>query len=155
MAFGQVSMAGLAANLVAVPLAAAPMLLGVVAAAASAVGPLATIAILACRLADPFLAALVAIAEHAGSLPAASLSLSGPPRLLPGVAVLAGTILARRRAAALERAANDRRARLRHHSGAEPHGRGRPDRAPAVLDGPGRSPSASRPEIRVRRGSDR
>ena len=111
LAFGQVSMAGLAANLVAVPLAAAPMLLGVVAAAASAVPPLATVAIVACRLADPFLAALIAIAQHAGSLPAASLSLPGPARLLPVIAVLAAAILARRRAVALERAADDRRAR--------------------------------------------
>jgi hypothetical protein len=65
----------------------------------------------ACRLADPFLAALIAIAQHAGSLPAASLSLAGPARLLPVIAVLAAAILARRRAVALERAADDRRAR--------------------------------------------
>jgi hypothetical protein len=88
-------------------LAVAPMLLGVVAAAASAVPPLAAvaavavIAVIACRLADPFLAALVAVAEHAGNLPAASISLSGPVRLLPAIAVLAATILVRRRAAAL------------------------------------------------------
>jgi competence protein ComEC len=101
LTFGQVSVAGLAANLVAVPLAVAPMLLGVVAAAASAVPPLAAVAVIACRLADPFLAALVAVAEHAGNLPAASISLSGPARLLPAIAVLAATILVRRRAAAL------------------------------------------------------
>ena len=82
-------------------LAVAPMLLGVVAAAASAVPPLAAVAVIACRLADPFLAALVAVAEHAGNLPAASISLSGPVRLLPAIAVLAATILVRRRAAAL------------------------------------------------------
>ncbi len=116
MAFGHVSMAGLAANLVAVPLATAPMLLGVVAAAASVIAPLAAVATLACRLADPFLAALVAIAEHADSLPAASLSLSGPTRLLPAAAVLACTVLARRRAAALIRereAEGHRRRRFR------------------------------------------
>jgi competence protein ComEC len=109
LAFGQVSVAGLAANLVAVPLAAAPMLLGVVAAAASAIAPLGALATLSCRLADPFLAALVAVAERTSSLPAASLSLSGPTRLLPALAVLACSLLARRRAAALDRAAEERR----------------------------------------------
>jgi len=122
LAFGRVSIAGLAANLVAVPLAVPPMLLGVVAAATSAVPPLATLAILACRLADPFLAALVAAAEHASTLPAASLSLSGPTRLLPAIAVLAAAILARRRAAALERAADDRRARSWRGDSSGPHG---------------------------------
>jgi competence protein ComEC len=113
MAFGRISMAGLAANLVAVPLATAPMLLGVVAAASSVLGPLAGIAALACRMADPFLAALVAVAQHAANLPAASLSLSGPTRLLPAVAVLACTVLARRRAATLmvEREAKSQRRR--------------------------------------------
>jgi hypothetical protein len=77
------------------------MLLGVVAAAASAVPPLGAIAILACRLADPFLAALIAVAEHASALPAASVELSGPLRLLPSVLVLVGVVLARRRVAAL------------------------------------------------------
>jgi hypothetical protein len=72
------------------------MLLGVVAAAASALPPLGAVAVLACRLADPFLAALIAIAERASSLPAASVALSGPVRLLPGIAVLAGVVLARR-----------------------------------------------------------
>lgn len=153
LAFGQVSMAGLAANLVAVPLATAPMLLGVVAAAASVVRPLATIAILACRLADPFLAALVAIAEHAGSLPAASLSLSGPARLVPAIAVLAGIVLARRRAAALDRAANDRRARSHHPPNFEPGGAA--GGAPAALDERGRSASGRLPEMRVRGGVDR
>jgi competence protein ComEC len=121
LAFGQISMAGLAANLVAVPVATAPMLLGVVAAAAAVIGPLGAIATLACRLADPFLAALVAIAEHTSSLPAASLSLSGPARLLPVLVVLACTLLARRRALALERAADDRRVRrYRSHHHAYP-----------------------------------
>jgi competence protein ComEC len=101
LAFGQVSVAGLAANLVAVPIATVPMLLGVVAAAASAVPPLGAIAILACRLADPFLAALIAVAEHTSTLPAASVELSGPVRLLPSVLVLVAVALARRRVAAL------------------------------------------------------
>jgi competence protein ComEC len=116
MAFGRISMAGLAANLVAVPLATPPMLLGVVAAAGSVLGPLAGIAALACRLADPFLAALVAVAQHAANLPASSLSLSGPTRLLPAVAVLACTVLARRRAATLtaeHEAESQRRRRFR------------------------------------------
>jgi hypothetical protein len=77
------------------------MLLGVVAAALSVVAPLGVIASLACRAADPFLAALVTIAEHASTLPAATLSLSGPTRLLPTVAVLVCTLVARRRATAL------------------------------------------------------
>ncbi len=116
LTFGQISVAGLAANLVAVPLAVAPMLLGVVAAAASAVPPLTAVAVIACRLADPFLAALVAVAEHAGNLPGASISLSGPVRLLPAIAVLAATILVRRRAAALvvqQEAERHRRRRFR------------------------------------------
>src|SRR6266536_2062466 len=82
LAFGQVSLAGLAANLVALP------------------------------------------------LPTASLTLSGPARLLPAVAVAACTVLARRRAAALDRAAEDRRRRrlryaTRSHGddGADPHAR--------------------------------
>jgi len=96
LTFGSVSVAGLAANLLAVPVATVPMLLGVVAAAASALPPLGAVAVIACRLADPFLAALIAIAERASSLPAASVALSGPVRLLPGIAVLAGVVLARR-----------------------------------------------------------
>jgi competence protein ComEC len=101
LAFGQVSVAGLAANLVAVPVATAPMLLGVVAATASAIPPLGAVAVLACRLADPFLAALIAIAERTSTLPVASVAVSGPVRLLPCVVVLVGVVAARRRVAAL------------------------------------------------------
>jgi hypothetical protein len=83
-----------------VPAATLPMLLGVLAAATAMVAaPLST---LACRLADPFLAVLVAIADHASSLPAASLTVSGPARLGPTLIVAACTLLARRRVAALE-----------------------------------------------------
>jgi competence protein ComEC len=100
LTLGQVSLAGLAANLVAVPAATLPMLLGVVAAATAMVAaPLST---LACRLADPFLAVLVAIADHASGLPAASLTVSGPARLGPTLVVAACTLLGRRRVAALE-----------------------------------------------------
>jgi competence protein ComEC len=100
LALGRVSLAGLAANLVAVPVATLPMLLGVVAAATAMVAaPLST---LACRLADPFLAVLVAIADHASGLPAASLTVSGPARLVPAMVVAVCTLLARRRVAALE-----------------------------------------------------
>ena len=108
VAFGQFSVAGLVANLVAVPLAAMPMLLGVVAAAAAALHPLTPVATLACHAADPFLAALIAVAEHASSLPAASIALSGPARLLPAVATIAGVVALRRRTAALDRAASTR-----------------------------------------------
>jgi DNA polymerase III subunit delta len=75
------------------------------------IGPLGAVATLACRAADPCLAALVAVAERTSGLPAAALSLSGPIRLIPALAVLACTLLARRRAAALEEAAMVRRAR--------------------------------------------
>jgi hypothetical protein len=71
--------------------------------------PLAT---LACRLADPFLGALVALANQGAALPGASFSLSGPARLLPALAVLACTAIAYRRASALDRAAEQER-RLR------------------------------------------
>jgi competence protein ComEC len=110
LVLGRVSLAGLATNLVAVPLAAVPMLLGVVAAGASVVAP--PLATLACRLADPFLGALVALASRAAALPGASLSLAGPARLLPAFAVLTCTTVAHRRAAALDRAAAHQR-RLR------------------------------------------
>lgn len=153
LAFGQVSMAGLAANLVAVPLATAPMLLGVVAAAASVLGPLAAVATLACRLADPFLAALVAIAEHTSTLPTASLSLSGPTRLVPTAAVIACTVLARRRAAALEQAAERRRARRYRHDNSEPYRVH--DFPPESAGDRARSVGNSRPEIRVWGGVDR
>jgi competence protein ComEC len=93
LAFGQVPVAGLAANLVAVPIATVPMLLGVVAAAAAPVPALGALAFLACRLADPFLAALIAVAERTSGLPAASVALTGPVRLLPGAVVLAAVLL--------------------------------------------------------------
>ena len=97
LALGQVSIAGLAANLVAVPLAALPMLLGVVAAASAVVAP--PLATLACRVADPFLGLLVALADRAAALPGASLSLSGPARLVPALVVLALVAAARRQTA--------------------------------------------------------
>lgn len=153
LAFGQVSMAGLAANLVAVPVATAPMLLGVVAAAASVLGPLAAVATLACRLADPFLAALVAIAEHTSTLPTASLSLSGPTRLVPTAAVIACTVFARRRAAALEQAAERRRARRYRHDNSEPYRVH--DFPPESAGDRARSVGNSLPEIRVWGGVDR
>jgi competence protein ComEC len=124
LALGQVSLAGLAANLVAVPLAAIPMLLGVVAAGAAIVAP--PLATLACRIADPFLSILVALAGRAAALPGASLALSGPARLLPALTVLACTALAVRRVAALERAAEQRR-RLRRREQRQP-----PEQRPAL-----------------------
>ncbi len=112
LALGQVSLAGLAANLVAVPLAAIPMLLGVVAAGAAVVAP--PLATIACRLADPCLGIMVALANRAAALPGASLSLSGPARLVPTLAVLACIVFAHRRVTALHLAAEGRR-RV-HHS---------------------------------------
>ena len=88
-----------------VALAGGPMLLGVVAAATTPVAPWA--AALACRLADPFLIALVAIARWAAGLPGGSITLSGPARAVPAaivVLVLAAVAL-RRRSPYLPRAA--------------------------------------------------
>jgi competence protein ComEC len=62
------------------------MLLGVVAAATAPVAPWA--ATLACRLADPFLLALIAVARWAAGLPGGSVTLTGPARAVPGVLVL-------------------------------------------------------------------
>jgi competence protein ComEC len=83
LAFGPVSLAGLPANLLGLPLAGGPMLLGVVAAAAAPVAPWA--ATLACRLADPFLLALIAVARWAAGLPGGTVTLSGPARAGPAV----------------------------------------------------------------------
>ena len=86
LALGPVSPAGLPANLLGLPLAGGPMLLGVVAAATAPVTPWA--ATLACRLADPFLAALIAVARWAAGLPGGSITLTGPARAGPAVVVL-------------------------------------------------------------------
>jgi competence protein ComEC len=97
LALGPVSLAGLPANLLGLPLAGGPMLLGVVAAAAAPVAPWA--ATLACRLAEPFLIALVAVARWAAGLPGGSITLAGPARAAPTVIValvLAAAALRRR-----------------------------------------------------------
>jgi competence protein ComEC len=73
LALGPVSLAGLPANLLGLPLAGGPMLLGVVAALTAPVAP--WVATLACRLADPFLAGLVAVARWAASLPGGTVTL--------------------------------------------------------------------------------
>jgi hypothetical protein len=86
LALGPVSLAGLPANLLGLPLAGGPMLLGVVAAATAPVAPWA--ATLACRLADPFLAALVAVARWAAGLPGGTVTLSGPARAVPALVVV-------------------------------------------------------------------
>jgi ComEC/Rec2-related protein len=83
LALGPVSLAGLPANLLGLPLAGGPMLLGVVAAATAPVAP--GVATLACRLADPFLLALIAVARWAAGLPGGSVTLSGPARAVPAV----------------------------------------------------------------------
>ena len=97
IALGPVSLAGLPANLLGLPLAGGPMLLGVVAAAAAPVAPWA--ATLACRLADPFLLALVAVARWAARLPVGSVTLGGPARAAPAVVALLvlAAVAARRR----------------------------------------------------------
>ena len=78
LALGPVSLAGLPANLLGLPLAGGLMLLGVIAAATAPVVPWA--ATLACRLADPFLLALIAVARWAAGLPGGSVTLTGPAR---------------------------------------------------------------------------
>ncbi len=95
LALGRLSLAGLPANLAGIPLAGGPMLLGVVAAAAAPVAPPA--ATLACRLADPFLIGLVAIARWAARLPGASITLTGPARAAPALVALALVLAAARR----------------------------------------------------------
>jgi competence protein ComEC len=97
LALGPVSVAGLPANLLGLPLAGGPMLLGVVAAATAPVAP--RVATLACRLADPFLLALVAVARWAAGLPGGSVTLGGPARAGPAVVALLvlAAVAARRR----------------------------------------------------------
>jgi len=95
LVFGRVSLAGLPANLLGLPLAGGPMLLGVVAAATAPVAP--WVATLACRLADPFLVALIAIARWAAGLPGGSVTLPGPVRAGPAVAVLLALLVVARR----------------------------------------------------------
>ncbi len=107
LALGDLSLAGLPANVLALPLAAGPMLLGVLAALAAPVA--APVAGGACHLAEPFLAALIAIANWAASLPAAT-TLTGPSRAAPALAVAVLLALGRRRARRLDhRAAEGRR----------------------------------------------
>ena len=88
-----------------VSLAGGPMLLGVVAAATAPVAPWA--ATLACRLADPFLVALIATARWAAGLPGGSITLSGPARAAPAVivAVVLASAASRRRSPYLAGAA--------------------------------------------------
>jgi competence protein ComEC len=109
LALGPVSLAGLPANLLGLPLAGGPMLLGVVAAAIAPVAPWA--AALACRLADPFLIALVAIARWAAGLPGGSITLSGPARAVPAaiVALVLAAAALRCRSPYLPRTADRRR----------------------------------------------
>jgi len=96
LTFGSVSLSGLPANLLGLPLAGGPMLLGVVAAATAPVAPWA--ATLACHLADPFLLALIAVAHWAAGLPGGSVALAGPARAAPvGVVLLGLLAVARRR----------------------------------------------------------
>jgi competence protein ComEC len=95
LALGPVSLAGLPANLLGLPLAGGPMLLGVVAAATARVAP--GFATLACRLADPFLVALIAVARWAAGLPGGTVTLAGPARAGPAVAVLLVLLIVGRR----------------------------------------------------------
>ena len=89
------SLAGLPANLLGLPLAGGPMLLGVVAAATAPVAP--WVATVACRLADPFLVALIGVARWAAGLPGGSVTLAGPARAGPAVAVLLVLLVVGRR----------------------------------------------------------
>jgi competence protein ComEC len=93
LALGPVSLAGLPANLLGLPLAGGPMLLGVVAAVTAPVAPWASD--LACRLADPFLLALIAVARWAAALPGGSITLTGPARAGPAAVVALALAVAR------------------------------------------------------------
>jgi competence protein ComEC len=94
---GRVSLAGLPANLLGLPLAGGPMLLGVVMAATAPVAP--PVATLACRIADPFLIALIGVARWAAGLPGGSVTLGGPARAAPAaaLALLLSALAVRRR----------------------------------------------------------
>jgi competence protein ComEC len=151
LALGPVSLAGLPANLLGLPLAGGPMLLGVVAAATAPVAPWA--AALACRLADPFLIALVAVARWAAGLPAGSITLSGPTRAAPAVivALVLAAAAPRGRAPCLPRAAelpidvettgqggrDDHRGRAPPGGAVTAGGGGARDLGPPDLPGPG------------------
>jgi competence protein ComEC len=153
LALGPVSLAGLPANLLGLPLAGGPMLLGVVAAAAAAVAPWA--ATLACRLADPFLTALIAVARWAAGLPGGTVTLSGPARAVPALVVVLVLVLvaaaSRRRWPYLPRAAelpiqvertvqggrDDHRGRAPPGRAGTARGRGARDLGPPDLPGPG------------------
>jgi competence protein ComEC len=151
LALGPVSLAGLPANLLGLPLAGGPMLLGVIAAAAAPIAPWA--ATLACRLADPFLAALVAVARWAAGLPGATVTLSGPARAVPALVVLVLVLAAasRRRWPYLPRAAelpievertvqggrDDHRGRAPPGGAGPARGGGARDLGPPDLPGPG------------------
>ncbi|MDP9207239.1 MAG: ComEC/Rec2 family competence protein [Actinomycetota bacterium] len=114
LVFGSVSLAGLPANLLGLPLAGGPMLLGVVAAATAPVAP--WVANLACGLADPFLIALIAVARWAAGLPGGSVTLAGPARALPAAVVGLGLLaVALRRS----RASNPFRGDCRIHPAGE------------------------------------
>jgi competence protein ComEC len=93
LALGPVSLVGLPANLLGLPLAGGPMLLGVAAAATAPVAP--WVADLACRLADPFLLALIAVARWAAGLSGGSVTLAGPARAGPAAVVLVALAVAR------------------------------------------------------------
>ena len=103
LALGPVSLAGLPANLLGLPLAGGPMLLGVVAAVTAPVAPWASD--LACRLADPFLLALIAVARRAAGLPGGSITLTGSARAGPAAVVLALAVARWRRSPYLARPA--------------------------------------------------
>jgi competence protein ComEC len=92
LALGRFSPASLPANLLGLPLAAGPMLLGVAAAVTAPVAP--WLSAIACRLAEPFLAGLVAVAHWAAGLPGASLTLAGPLRAAPAAAAALIVVLA-------------------------------------------------------------
>jgi competence protein ComEC len=150
LTFGSVSLAGLPANLLGLPLAGGPMLLGVVAAATAPVAPWA--ANLACRLADPFLLALIAVARWAAGLPGGSVTLAGPARAAPVGVVLLGllAVARRRRSPYLPRAElptdvertvkgrDDHRRRAPPGGAVTARGGGARDLGPPDLPGPGK-----------------
>ena len=113
LATGTLPLAGLPANLLAIPLAAAPMLLGLLNAVLAI--PAGWAADLACLAAAPFLAALIQVARWAQALGEPVALPAGPARLLvlaiPAVFAVACHRAAGKRAAGKRAFATQRRAR--------------------------------------------
>jgi competence protein ComEC len=90
-AVGEFTPASLPANLVVLPVATGPMLLGLVAALTGPILP--PVSRLACHLASPFVAVLLWVARHAADLSGPGHALTGWARAAPAAVVLALVVL--------------------------------------------------------------